>query len=235
MPNGVHSATTDEKTIKSWFATYPNANYGISTAALPTVDIDPRNGGDKSWSELVKANYDVVGWRVRTGGGGTHIMFGTVPTLLPNCDLAKGIEFQSVGKYIVGVGSLHKSGKRYTWDISAMPARDQTSPEGPPPWLVKLITESKAKPAARRSPQEQSAFLDALLAPAENGDRHKKYSRDIGHLISARNLDRRMLVCLYDSHVARTWDCVGFDEDERTTIAQDLINKDNAKSEGGLT
>jgi hypothetical protein len=151
-PNGVHSATTDQDVIRGWFAKYPTSNYGICTDTLPTVDIDPRNGGDKSWRDLVRKNYDVVGWRVRTGGGGEHIMFGTVSAPLPSCVLAKGVEFQSAGKYIVGVGSLHMSGKRYIWDKSAMPERDQMSPSAPPPWLVTLITESKVKPKAVRSP-----------------------------------------------------------------------------------
>ena len=162
-------------------------------------------------------------------------MFGTTTTPLPSCVPAKGIELQSTGKYIVGVGSLHLSGKRYIWDKSAMPDRDETSPQGPPPWLVEAATAAKLKPSALRTPTERVAFIDALLDPAENGNRHKKYSRDIGHLISSRNLDRRLLVCLYNSHVERTWDLSDFGEEERKRIAQDLINKDDAKLAGGNT
>jgi Bifunctional DNA primase/polymerase, N-terminal len=228
-PNGVHSAITDQDVIRGWFAKYPTSNYGICTDTLPTVDIDPRNGGDRSWRDLVRNNYDVVGWRVRTGGGGEHIMFGTISAPLPSCVLAKGVEVQSAGKYIVGVGSLHLSGKRYIWDKSAMPERDQMSPSAPPPWLVTLITESKVKPKAVRSPRESDAFADYLLEPAANGNRHSKYCEGLGHLLGSKYPHRGLLICLWDEHVENTWDVTDFDECERRKMAEDIIRKDDLK------
>jgi hypothetical protein len=157
-------------------------------------------------------------------------MFGTTSTPLPSCVPAKGIEYQSVGKYIVGVGSLHKSGKRYYWHAACHPK--ETELKAPPAWLVKLITEGKPKPQAKRTPAEQTSFVNALFDPATNGDRHKKYGRDLGHLLGAyraRTLDRRLLICLYDSHVERTWDLTDFGEEERIKIAQHLLDKEDAQ------
>ena len=64
------------------------------TDALPTADIDPRNGGDKAWLELVRKNYDVHTWRVQTGGGGVHIIFGSTSEPIPSGQLARGIEIR---------------------------------------------------------------------------------------------------------------------------------------------
>src|SRR5688500_18269260 len=50
--HGHNDATTDEKTIRQWWSQWPNANIGIRTGEvsnLLVVDIDPRNGGDRTW------------------------------------------------------------------------------------------------------------------------------------------------------------------------------------------
>ena len=156
-------------------------------------------------------------------------MFGTTTVELPSCVPAKGIEFQSVGKYIVGVGSMHLSGKRYKWDASAMPTRAETSPQAPPPWLVELVKVSKAKPKVERTPKEHDAFADHLLSPAENGNRHRKYSEGLGHLLGSKYPHRGLLICLWDFYVSHTWDVSDFDEGERRKMAEDFVRKDNSK------
>src|SRR5712671_1938982 len=54
-PRGVYDATTDEAVMRNWRTKCPEANIGIATGArrgLLVVDIDPRNGGDESITEL---------------------------------------------------------------------------------------------------------------------------------------------------------------------------------------
>ena len=52
-------------------------------------------------------------WRVRTGGGGEHIIFQN--TLgIKGGDLDRGIEIKAKGGYIVGVGCKHVSGPAST-------------------------------------------------------------------------------------------------------------------------
>lgn len=114
--HGLKDATTDVGVIKTWFAEHYWLNYGIVTDTLPTIDIDPRNGGDKAWRELLGTTRpDIHTWRVVTGGGGQHIICSTTATPVVSGKLARGVDVKGVGGYIVGVGSLHLNGKRYRW------------------------------------------------------------------------------------------------------------------------
>jgi hypothetical protein len=55
-PHGLKDATPDRATIRRWFADAPFINYGVCTDELPTIDIDPRHGGDESWLKLIRKN-----------------------------------------------------------------------------------------------------------------------------------------------------------------------------------
>jgi bifunctional DNA primase/polymerase-like protein len=110
---GLKDATVDQDVARGWFSKVELLNYGIVTDTLPTIDIDPRNGGDKAWLKLVRENHDVHSWRVATGGGGQHIAFAATHKPVPSGKLARGVDVKGVGGYIVGAGSLHISGKRY--------------------------------------------------------------------------------------------------------------------------
>jgi hypothetical protein len=52
VPNGLKNATTDPEVIRAWFSECYWLNFGVVTKDLLAVDIDPRNGGDKSWAEI---------------------------------------------------------------------------------------------------------------------------------------------------------------------------------------
>jgi hypothetical protein len=226
-PQGHHSATNIEAAIRSWFRKHPELNYGISTDTLPTADIDPRHDGDKSWRALIHENYDVVGWRVRTGSGGEHIMFGTTTETLPSkIGLAKGVDFKGVGGYIVGVGSMHISGKRYIWDRSAMP--NGNSPEAPPPWLVKLVLAGKTKPKKERTPEEDEEFYRLILSPAQPGERRKRLSALAGHVFGTPYPNRGVLMQLMINHTLHiTPDLTDFPETEMVALLDDLIERDD--------
>ena len=156
-------------------------------------------------------------------------MLGTVAEPLPSGVLGKGIEFQSAGKYIVGVGSMHKSGKRYTWDRSAMPGTD-SSPQGVPPWVVKIITARVTKPKAERTPEEADAFYSHIMAPAANGERRHRVSQLLGYLFGTPFPHRGVLACLVISHVMHTYpDLTDFGEEEIKELARDFIHRDDIK------
>lgn len=58
---GVYSASADEKTVRSWFDKDPRINIGIAMGGplnLICVDVDPRNGGDATFYDLVEAHGD---------------------------------------------------------------------------------------------------------------------------------------------------------------------------------
>ena len=146
-------------TIKRWFAEQPFINYGVCTDTLPTVDIDPRHGGDKAWLKLVRENYLVHTWQVQTGGGGQHLIFGARLKPTPCGKLAHGVDVKGVGGYIVGAGSLHASGKRYRWFKDAHPTN--TELKAPPQWIVDKLK----KPVASVQPARQTIITNCLSRP----------------------------------------------------------------------
>jgi hypothetical protein len=179
-PNGLKDATTDADTIIQWFET-PHLNYGVVCERIVVVDIDPRNGGDKTWKELKRKRADVHTWEVNTGGGGKHIIFEQLSDTnggpLHNTKLGRGVDIKGDGGYIVGVGSLHASGKRYKWAPQCAPARDDAPedtllryPLGVPPWIVDLCNGNGAakhdwkSEATADTPEGERNISDAAFA-----------------------------------------------------------------------
>src|SRR5208337_659349 len=140
LPNGAHSATTEEKIIRRWWQRWPKANVGIATgkvSGLIVGDMDPRNGGDKSLKKL-PGNLPLTPTS-RTGGRGEHYLLkypdnGCV--VKNDTDFAGflGIDIKSDGGFIVAPPSRHISGEDYYWKINL------DTPLVPTPnWLLELI------------------------------------------------------------------------------------------------
>ena len=72
-----NAAGTDPDQITAWFDRWPNGNYGICTAGLVVVDIDPRHGGDL-WLEDNEHRLPDT-WRFKTGSGGWHLIYRALP------------------------------------------------------------------------------------------------------------------------------------------------------------
>lgn len=99
--------------------------FGVCLDQHLVLDIDARNGGLESYDKLVKDTgldfHDESGFVVKTGGGGWHYYF-TVPkgvALVYHLPQYPGIDFKSgmgKGSFMVGCGSLHKSGMEYERD-----------------------------------------------------------------------------------------------------------------------
>jgi len=141
VPRGLHDASTDAETIRTWWAAFPEANVGIALApsGLVAVDIDPRNGGTETFEQLQAAHgslrSDVMAF---TGGGGEHHVFLVPPNAqisLPG-SLGPGIDLKANG-YIVAEPSIHPSGKQYGWEASSSPL-DGVVPSPLPDWLRSL-------------------------------------------------------------------------------------------------
>jgi len=104
--------------VRAWTAN-PRANIGIATGAasrIVVLDIDPRNGGDVSLSELERLHGPLPETvSVATGGGGRHLYFAAPEGALPSGDLADGVEVKADGRYVLGPFSVHPSGEEYRW------------------------------------------------------------------------------------------------------------------------
>jgi len=92
--------------------------YGVLVKRLLVIDVDARNGGVKSYEQLIKDFPEVTGAGliVETGsGGGSKHLYFSIPdgmALSQHIDKYAGIDFKSSG-FVVGPGSLHASGNRY--------------------------------------------------------------------------------------------------------------------------
>lgn len=95
--------------------------FGVLVSGIFVIDVDARNGGVDSFMDLCRdLKTDFLadsGFAVATGSGdgSMHLYFKLDDeiSLLQHHDKYEGIDFKSSG-YIVGCGSLHKSGKKYT-------------------------------------------------------------------------------------------------------------------------
>jgi len=150
--HGLKDATTDAKTVESWWRTWPDANIGILTGApsgLIVLDVDPRHGGDATLDDLLTAHGplpDTV--ESLTGGGGRHIFFrhpgGTIKSGAGR--LGAGLDVKAEGGYVVTPPSVHVSGKSYQWELSSDPG--EVPPADAPPWLLALLQDTPAPAAA---------------------------------------------------------------------------------------
>ncbi len=159
-PNGLLSASTDEMTIRRWFADEPAANLGIRTDRLIVIDADPRHGGDATLAELEREQPFPKTWRSLTGGGGEHILFACPEGVTVNSSqassnpvLGAGIDVRARGGYIVASPSRHISGRSYAWSVDHHPA--ETPLAVAPAWLLERLATHQADTAPLpRQPEE---------------------------------------------------------------------------------
>lgn len=158
-PKGKDSATNDLVTILQWWTKVPDANIGLHCEAsgLVVVDVDPRNGGDKSFSrleEMLGALPTTVS--AKTGGGGWHYLFELPDTPIVSKG-APGVDIKLNG-YIVLPPSRHASGCQYAWSVSPEEARPAALPAK---WASRL------QAAPRREIKPQTSDDELLQIPAE--------------------------------------------------------------------
>jgi putative DNA primase/helicase len=205
--HGLNDATTDAKRIRAWWRARPNANIGI---ALPegviAVDIDPRNGGDRTLAALEAEHGPLPATRTQdTGGGGEHRLFRiSVAAKQLRGKLGMGIEIKKLGGYIIAEPSNHESGGAYRWRDWSAPIADA------PAWLIEMLTAPKPRKArnasagtSARTDGAASAYgaaaLDAEVAAvrrALNGTRNIQLntsSFNLGQLVAGGEIDRALV------------------------------------------
>lgn len=138
VPHGFHDATTDPEKIRDWFTRVPDANIGVPTglthSGFVALDIDPRNGGDTTLTELIKEHGELPKTAIQiTGSGGLHFLFKASERRIKSP--GKGVDVKDVGGYIVVAPSRHISGGTYFWDGEFDPT-DGCVISDPPEWLL---------------------------------------------------------------------------------------------------
>ena len=143
--HGVHDATTDRGQITSWFADRDDLNIAIaagSRSGLVVLDIDPRNGGDDSWSAWTDERGAQSDGAVQlTAGGGQHYLAGYVEGVR-SCKLRDGIDLLADGRYFLAFPSTIE-GREYRWEISCDPF------DGAPPMALSARWLEGLRPAVR--------------------------------------------------------------------------------------
>jgi hypothetical protein len=147
IENWQNLATTDETIIRGWWSQWPEANPAITAAGHIILDIDPRNGGDKSFKQLLQlqAMADQMPPTTlvsKTQSGGFHVIFRHDGARVRNGAnvLGRGIDVKSDGGYIVAPGASIE-GRPYAWANDAKIA-------DAPAWLVDRCRAKKLKTAS---------------------------------------------------------------------------------------
>ena len=120
--DGFWDASVDPDVVGRWWSRWPAANVGVPTgerSGLLVLDVDPRDGGAASLTELEEAFGPLPRTtRARTGGGGEHVFFrypGEAGGEVRNSAswLGPGLDVRGEGGYVVVPPS--RTGGEYRW------------------------------------------------------------------------------------------------------------------------
>lgn len=209
--NGFKGATTDEHTIRFWWAKWPGAAIGMPTgraSGLFVLDVDKKNGcdGEASLVSLMQEHGPLPPTkRVDTPTGGFHLYFQVPDGVKILCSAGKlgpGIDVRGDGGYVIceEASLTDENGSvigRYE-HVSGSPDVPATAPD----WLMRKLTEqpepAKPLPQSRSSNVSSWASIKlkeqcACVAQAEPGTRNdmlNKAAFAVGQLIGKRALER---------------------------------------------
>lgn len=119
IKNWQNDASTNPTIINKWWSEWPEAGIAIHAgkSKLIVIDVDPRNGGNESLKQLIKAHGKewLSRYVVKTGGGGTHYYYQADENIKYPTLLGKGLDLQGGNKYVIAPPSMHSSGNHYEW------------------------------------------------------------------------------------------------------------------------
>jgi hypothetical protein len=186
--NGYKDATTELTKIKQWWSKFPDANIGIVTgkeSGLVVMDIDPRNGGDVTFSNLCLAHGAPDTLSVKTGGDGTHLVFqypdGVEWVKGQANALGDGVDIKADGGYIVAAPSLHASGQRYQW------AEPQAAIAPLPDWLLASLVLPETKKEARHGAIVEGGRNNYMASVAGRLKQEGKANGELFRLLQEEN------------------------------------------------
>lgn len=147
-----------------------NLAFEPGSAGLLVVDIDPKNGGDRTW-KVLEAQHDKIRTpEASTPSGGRHLyFFGTVTAI--NKKLGPGIDTRCFGGYVLLPPSVVR-GKPYCWI-------DDRAPIAPlPEWIAEIPNTQTVDDA---DPATEARFQNwQVQAEGNDGGRFDFYLSLIG-------------------------------------------------------
>jgi P4 family phage/plasmid primase-like protien len=172
LDTGWQSTPLKYGAARKWHKSGGNLGWAVGPSYL-VLDIDPRNGGDDSYDQLVadisldtlKPGSHEVGMQppvIITGSGGRHIYLSRDPTLPIRPGPLRGypgIDIKTGASQVVIPGSTHPSGMPY------LPANGSTWPGSPtsaPQPLLDLLTQRAQVPTAPNAAPNAGALYNCL-------------------------------------------------------------------------
>lgn len=183
--NWPKSATSNETNSAKWLS--EGRNLGLVTgtdSGVVVIDVDPRNGGNESFEELLFQCGDLPETVVcNTGGGGQHYYFRYFDGS-KSCKPLAGIDFQSEGRCVVLPPSVHPdTGALYYWENRPEEGAIAELPES---WKQALCNPSGMKPSTQKSNSEtiisgqrNDTLFAIAVSHAKTGSSESKISRII--------------------------------------------------------
>jgi hypothetical protein len=134
-------ATADAAQIRRWWKNYPDMNLGVVTGATSghfVLDVDG-DDGEASLAALEREHGPLPETPTVLTGKGRHLEFQHPGTPVPNSvgTLGPGLDVRGDGGFVVGVGSRHRSGRTYVYEVTADP--DMVGRAVAPPWLLECM------------------------------------------------------------------------------------------------
>jgi hypothetical protein len=181
-----HVATTDPRTIRGWFHTWPAANIGVATglgSGCFVLDIEADEGFETlaALERQQGALPDTV--TSLTGRDGCHFLFAHPGTHVANAvRLWPGIDVRGDGGYILVPPS--RTIGPYCWKIGHEPDYVRLAPA--PAWLLERIRADRPS-GISRPPGEWAALV---RGPIAEGMRNDSLARLTGYLLRRRPAPR---------------------------------------------
>jgi hypothetical protein len=186
--HGLHDATTNDVTIRSWWTAHPHANIGLRTGlSFDVIDLDGEDAVD-ALEEARAGREPLQGPVVQTGHGFHWYM---KPTGVGNrTGVLPGVDFRGRAGYVLGPPSVHPQGHQYRW---TNPLREELAPA--PDWLIQVLVQERRPVRPRTVPVGSRAYgLGSLrrelqrLSQAREGTRNHQLniaSFNMGRLVAA--------------------------------------------------
>lgn len=138
--HGVHDASRDAETIRSWWTRWPHAAVAIACGEIVVVDVD--QGARWPTDESQIDDLGRAGAIAVTPRGGRHYYY-RVPDGM-QCQssvsrIAPHVDVRGTGGYVVAPPSRTDSGE-YRWVVELPPIRELPTP---PEWLLALLCERR--------------------------------------------------------------------------------------------
>ena len=202
--HGVKDATSDEQTIRAWWAKYPNANIAVAcgeTSGIYVIDVDVSADGSVNGLESLK-EFPQLPDTVKqlTPRGGFHGFFKSAIAPANRNSFRPGIDIRGTGYYVVLAPSVHPNGGIYYWCPGCGPGEhviteypDFMRPVTRAPWASKpgdgpVLAYGNSTPATSDALQRASLYL-AQCDPAIQGQGgHDKLLYAAGRLVKGFDL-----------------------------------------------